>query len=252
MTEATADQPQPAVARRLPPTTGWGSGAMKRLLILLLCLCAAAHAEHITDELVVGLYGQPALEGEPLQLLTSGTPVEVLDRDKGVIKVRLADDTQGWVEAGYVTDDKPAAMQLLEAQAELRRLKRLLGDVSGAGAGEGVAPDLASERETRLEEQLQQARERIERLEAGQADLLAARMAQQKLEALRQRVDEAVQLLGGAGEQGDANPGRVNEPDPFELYLPWVISGVMLLVGFAAGVGFIDYRIRKRYGGFRI
>jgi len=225
---------------------------MKRLLILLLYLCSVAHAEHITDQLVVGLYEQAGLEGEPLQLLTSGTPVEVLERGKGVLKVRLADDTQGWVESGYVTKDKPAAMQLLEAQAELRRLKRQLGEASGAGAGEGVAPELASEREAELEDQLQQAQQRITRLEAGQADLLAARMAQQKLEALRQRVDEAVQLLGGAGEQAQANPGTVDEQGPLQLYLPWVISGVMLLVGFAAGVGFIDYRIRKRYGGFRI
>ena len=227
---------------------------MNRLLILLLCLCGATHAEHISDELVVGLYGQPALEGEPLQLLTSGTPVEVLERDKGVIKVRLADDTQGWVEAGYVTDDKPAAMQLLEAQAELRRLKRLLGDVSGAGAGEGVAPELASERETRLEEQLQQARERIERLEAGQADLLAARMAQQKLEALRARVDEAVQLLGGAAtaEAVAHTTGSTGGNGVLDRYLAWIVGGVMALVGFAAGVGVIDYRIRRRYGGFRI
>jgi SH3 domain protein len=228
---------------------------MKRLLILLLCLSGAAHAEHITDQLVVGLYEQAALEGEPLQLLTSGTPVEVLERGKGVLKIRLADDTQGWVESGYVTDDKPAAMQLLEVQAELRRLKRQLGDPDpgdAAGAGEGVAPEVSSGREAELEAQLEQARERIQRLEVAQADLLAARMAQQKLEALRKRVDEAVQLLGGTAEQAHANPVTGNQPDLFERYLPWVISGVMLLVGFAAGVGFIDYRIRRRYGGFRI
>ena len=36
---------------------------MKRLLILLLYLCSVAHAEHITDQLVVGLYEQAGLEG---------------------------------------------------------------------------------------------------------------------------------------------------------------------------------------------
>jgi hypothetical protein len=144
-------------------------------------------------------------------------------------------------------------MQLLEAQAELRRLKRQLGDPGdAAGAGEGVAPEVSSGREAELEAQLEQARERIQRLEAAQADLLAARMAQQKLESLRKRVDEAVQLLGGAAEPGQSNPGMIDQTDLFERYLPWVISGVMLLVGFAAGVGFIDYRIRRRYGGFRI
>ena len=225
---------------------------MKAVLILLACLLASAHAAHITDKLVVGVYHEPALEGEPLQLITSGTPVEVLERGQGVVRVRLADDSKGWIESGYVTDDKPASMMLLEAQAELRQLKRQFGDV--AGAGEGMAPETVSTREAELEEQLSQAQVRIQRLQEGQAELLAARMAQQKLEVLRERVNEAVRLLGGDLESGPSavQASTSNEAGLFERYLPWVVGAAMLLVGFAAGVGFIDYRIRKRYGGFRI
>ena len=40
--------------------------------------------------------------------------------------------------------------------------------------------------------------------------------------------------------------------DLVSRYWIWIALPVVLVVGFAAGVGFVDYRIRKRYGGFRI
>jgi len=204
------------------------------VFILLLTLSISAQAAHITDKLVIGLYEEQSLEGEPLKLLASGTPLEVLEKQDEVLKVRLADDTQGWVEAGYVTEEKPVSMMLLEAQAELHQLKQSGGTI------DSESPQLKLE--------LEAARERISRLEKGQADLLAARMAQGKLEDLRERVQQAVDILG-AEPSGLLNqkPGSV-----VERFLPWIASVVMLIVGFAAGAALIDYRVRKRFGGIRI
>jgi len=221
---------------------------MMRRILLLMLLALPLHAAHITDKLVVGLYEAEKLTGEPRQLLTSGTPIEVLQRGKGVVEVRLADGTTGWVESGYVTEEKPARMMLLEAQAELRRLK---AEGSGAAGGEGLAPELPSVREARLQQQLDEANARIERMEAGQAELLAARMAQHKLEKLQQRVAKARELLGDSSPEAQQVLGG-EEQGLFQRYLPWVLAASGLLIGFAAGVGFVDYRIRKRYGGFRI
>ncbi len=204
------------------------------VFILLLTLGMVAQAAHITDKLVIGLYEKQALKGEPLQLLASGTPVEVLEKQGDMLKVRLADDTQGWVEAGYVTDEKPVSMMLLEAQAELHQLKQ---------NGDTIDSESAQ-----LKLELEAARERISRLEKGQADLLAARLAQGKLEELRDRVQQAVDILG-------AEPsGLLNQQHDgvLERYLPWIAGLVMLIIGFVAGAAFIDYRVRKRFGGIRI
>ena len=134
------------------------------LFVLLMLACALpVQAAHITDKLVVGLYEKSSLEGEPLQLLPSGMPVEVLEKKGEVTQVRLADDTKGWVEAEYVTDEKPASMLLLETQAELRQLKQ-----------NGATIDSES---AQLQMELDAARERIARLEKGQAELLAAEWA---------------------------------------------------------------------------
>lgn len=212
---------------------------------VLLAASLGAQAEHITDKLVVGLYQDAKLAGEPVQLISSGTPLEVLERGNGVMQVRLADDTRGWVQSSYVTAEKPASMMLLEAQAEIRRMKQ-------HGLNEGEAPAsaaLPSVREAQLQQALEQAEARIERLQQDQAEVLAGRMAQQKLEALRERVAKAQELLGSgrAGLAADAA-----EQGVVARYLPWIIAAVACILGFGAGVGFVDYRIRRRYGGFRI
>jgi len=202
-------------------------------LLVFFCVLPL-QAAHITDKLVVGLYEKSSLKGEPLQLLTSGTPVEVLDKKDEAAQVRLADGAEGWIEAGYVTDEKPASMMLLEAQAELRQLKQ-----------NGVTIDSES---AQLQLELDAAQERISRLEQGQAELLAARMAQQKLEDLQERVQQAVDLLG-------AQPSSSISEEPgkgLERYLIWIVGGIALLVGFAGGAALIDYRVRKKFGGIRI
>lgn len=219
---------------------------MKFAWLLVVLLCGAAQAAHITDKLVVGLYDKPALQGEPLQLLTSGTPIEVLERAKDAVKVRLADDTRGWIEAGYVSEEKPARMMLLEAQAELRQLKQQAASAQPGEEQNGKAVG----RETELQQQLEAAQQRIARLQQCQSELLAARLSQQKLESLRERVDRAVTLLAD-GRNQPLN-AAAEDQGVVERYLPWIAAGVALVLGFIAGVGFIDYRIRKRYGGFRI
>jgi hypothetical protein len=149
-------------------------------LLLALLFGPAAGAAHITDQLAAGLYPTPLAEGTPLQLLTSGTAIEVLARSDGFARVRLADGTEGWVEEGYVTDRKPAAAELRDARARLR----LMG------------LELAALRESAA-------------------------------------ADDAGHESGGAA--------RI-----------WVVSGAALLVGFVAGAAYVDYRNRKRHGGFRV
>lgn len=204
--------------------------------LLLLLAALPAQAAHITDKLVVGLYAKQSLEGEPIQLLTSGTPIEVLERKSEVAKVRLADDRKGWVEAGYLTEEKPASMMLLEAQAQLRQLK------AQQGAGSPTPAEAA------LQEELGAARERISYLEKAQTELLAARIAQSRLEELRERVQKAVDLLGvdRAAKPPEEQAGSLAH------YLPWILGLGMLIVGFLGGAALVDYRVRKKFGGVRI
>jgi SH3 domain protein len=224
-------------------------------LLLFFLLPSLAVAAHITDKLVVGLYPQPGAEGTPLQLLSSGTPLEVLQRKQGFAEVRLADDTQGWVEADYITNEKPAKAMLLETQARLRQMGlelaalRATANDSGAPTPVSLPP---SAREAELQRQLDKTQQRVAVLEDQVQSQAIGSDAEQRLEALRAEVRSALEAL--AATQGLAL--QAAEPptaqDAFTRYRPWIIGLVALVLGFAAGIAFVDHRIRKRYGGFRI
>lgn len=235
----------------------------KRVLfaVCLFCLLGAPSAAHITDRLVVGMYAQPKAEGTPLQLLSSGTPLEVIRRQGGFAEVRLADQTTGWVEAGYVTEDKPARAMLLETQARLRQMGMELAALRERQAAAEAEPAAAAERagagrEAQLAEALELARQRVEELERGLVGRSGEGLAAERLRELEDRVQRALQLLvaGTPGLELRAAEAEAEAGAQGVLgrYLLWLVALLALLLGFAAGVAFVDYRIRRRYGRFRI
>lgn len=219
------------------------------VVLLLAALAGPVGAAHITDKLVVGLYADQKLTGKPKQLLTSGAPIEVLKRGKGVVQVRVADDTRGWIESRYVSEEKPAAMKLLEVQAELRRLKEQLksGDSKKVSPAAGALPSVA---DAKAEQALEQAQKEIKELQTQLADLPRLQAAAAERDELKGRLAELRDLLGVKAVVGDGGKGQ--EEDLWERYRPWLVAVLLALLGFIAGVAYIDYRIRKRYGGLRI
>ncbi len=247
-----------------------------RILALLLSgvLAGSALAAHITDKLVVGMYAQASPEGSPLKLLSSGTPIEVLQTKDGYTQVRLADDTEGWVSSSYITEEKPAKAMLAETQAKLRQMGIELAalrekQVAESDAQQAAASAKASEREGELSDSLEKAEARVAELEAeldsslGRAQERVAELEQQLSERpavesvmqqtddLQQRVDQAVRLLGGAQAAPFSGSMSPADENPLVRHRYWIIGGVALLLGFIAGGLFVDYRFRRRHGGFR-
>ena len=217
------------------------------LLVLLLALCGLAAAAHVTDRLVIGLYETPALQGEPQRLLASGTPIEVLARRAGKAQVRLGDGTTGWIEARYVSEEKPAAMQLLEARAEIRRLRQRLAGVT-PGAEKAADAPLPSAAGVRAGIELARARERIAELEQALAELPSLRAAAAERDELARRLQQVRDLLGAeAAEGGASSPASRSGAD-----YSWSLAGLLMLAGFVAGVALVKLRLRRRYRGLRL
>ena len=99
------------------------------LLILLLLFSGICSSAHITDQLVVGVYDRPDASLKPVQALTSGAPVEVLKTRGEYSLVRLSDNSKGWVETRYLSDETPARAMLLALQAEKHALKQELAQL---------------------------------------------------------------------------------------------------------------------------
>ena len=96
------------------------------VLGVLVMPAQAAQGAHITDKLLAGFYEQPDAASQPLKVLASGAPVEVLKKQAGFTRVRLGDNSEGWVESRYISDSKPAKVMLLELQAKHGQMKQQL------------------------------------------------------------------------------------------------------------------------------
>jgi len=102
---------------------------MLRIIFALLLTISSVQAAHITDKLLVGLYSEPKSGIQPLKVLPSGTPLEVLERKDAFSKVRLGDGKEGWVKSVYISNEKPARAMLLELQAKSGTLKNKISQL---------------------------------------------------------------------------------------------------------------------------
>ena len=109
---------------------------LRRLaLIATLCACtatASAETLYVTDSLRLALYASEDMSDRPLANLTSGAPVQVLDRSASLARVRTAAGEEGWVKATYLVPEKPARTRVAELEAELAGLRSENAEYRGA------------------------------------------------------------------------------------------------------------------------
>lgn len=136
---------------------------MLRILFVLLLSFSTAQAAHITDKLLVGLYAKPAPGTQPIKVLPSGTPLDVLERKDAYAKVRLGDGKEGWVKSVYISEEKPARAMLLELQAQTSTLKnKLLEAEKELKAAKSSSPTKATDGDSeRLKQELAQTKEKL-------------------------------------------------------------------------------------------
>lgn len=209
---------------------------LKRIFLLLLLLPTWVQAAHITDKLLAGMYAKPTSAEQPVQLLPSGTPIELIGEQAGFVKVQLVDGKTGWVEKRFLSADKPAKVRLLALQSKYRQLQEKL-DL----AEEKLAS--SSNRSGSLNTIEQEKRKQSEK--ATEADLAKASNKIQPLEPMLKQPDAAefsMQAKGGEEERG--------------ILSSWAAICVALMIalvgGVLAGMRVQDARQLKRHGGFRV
>jgi hypothetical protein len=91
--------------------------ALLALALLGVALPSDADTRYVTDRLAVAVRERPGRDARTLTLIPSDTAVEAIARRGAYTRVRLADGTEGWVEAIYLTASPTAALRLAQARA---------------------------------------------------------------------------------------------------------------------------------------
>lgn len=194
------------------------AGTLATLMLLLPSL-AGAETAYVTDTLQLGLHRAQDTSDRPFRSLDSGQELEVLSRTTYYAHVRLPDGTQGYVKAGFLVGDKPAKLIVEETLAERDRIANELAEARQAFAAPAAT---------------------IDALRQESADL-EARLAASEAEAASLRDD-------------NDDLRRRQEQYKYSMPLQWVAgaTGVCLIGGLVLGLWWVDFRSRKRHGGFRV
>ncbi len=141
------------------------------VIVLLLTVASASFAatRYVTDEFRINLRSGPGNGYRITELLTTGTPLELLDSRDGWTQVRAPGGQTGWVPSQYLSSERPAAERLDEVAAELETVRQ---------RNQALSEELAQ-----TEQALQQANGRIDSLSGSREEL------SQKLDAARQGLE---------------------------------------------------------------
>lgn len=256
----------------------------------LIYLPLAAQAAFITDKIVVEVRTERLGQGSVLKKLPSGTSVEVLTSDGKYSRIRTTDNITGWVNSTFLTNEKPTQLEYLElltknkdTEAKLRAAEKQLTSKTSS-----AKPAINSKEIATLKKQAQEGRwMKVEMMKArDRADQAEAKLKTknknttdntQALEELRTQNQALEQRLAAAmlvNEQQEIsiqesmntetihdsmplptlNTENEIQMDGWMVNMEWFFGSLFtaLIIGFIAGMSWLDKRSRKRHGGFRI
>ncbi|MBQ0789064.1 MAG: TIGR04211 family SH3 domain-containing protein [Cycloclasticus sp.] len=213
---------------------------MLKFVFIGLMLCSGmVYSAHITDKLLAGMYATPNAAEQPIQLLPSGTPLELIGEQKGFVKVQLVDGKTGWVEKRFLSDDKPANVRLLALQSKYRQLQEKLDQAEAQLAGvltNETAEQASSQAQAKVSEQS---------LQLALADAKA--------------VIERLRLEAAQGDEAQNTPQQAvlaTQKDVSLSAYAWGFIVILFMMaigcGLYMGLRIQDQRQLKKHGGFRI
>jgi len=208
----------------------------KRIFLLLMLWPIVGNGAHITDQLLAGMYAAPNKAEQPIQLLPSGTPVELMGEQKDLVKVQLVDGKTGWVEKRFLSEEKPAKVRLLALQSKYRQLQGKLDEAEKSLAELGQPAKLPTPKSDE-----QQAT-----VELQNALLIADNEVLQLKEQISQLIKVPVSVDESKAMQ------IVAKEDGTSWLLLSVLFAFTVMAGAYLGMRIQDERQLKKHGGFRI
>jgi len=205
---------------------------MHKVVVLLLAFLSApsihAATMYISDALTVPLRRGPSTGHRIVNAaLPAGTALEIMSEDKaaGFVQVKMANGTEGWVPAQYLTSEPIARDRLVAAtrrvqtlEAELKALREIFQETRGAkSSAESRNADL--DKQTK---QLQTELAEIRRVSASSiANFEENKALKAENEALKSKTTELTE--------------RVQRLESSELLRFFLFGGALVLLGLIIG-----------------
>ena len=204
-----------------------------------------AQPVYVVDQLFVGVHADKSRRSAILELVATGTALEVLNREGTLLNVKTPNGTQCWVEQQFVAAEKPAPLRLVRVEAERDKALKTISSL-----------------EAEVENLRLLAQEAVRRTSDTESQKLVTELDRLRGEnrELRETIASAETQLAHLAE-AHAPPVEAVEPpapwyffvDPTELK-PWMgwLAVALFGAGLVFGIYAMDYIQRRRHGGFRL
>ena len=229
----------------------------------------AAETVYVIDKLLVGVHKEADLNSAIAKVLPTGAKLDVLSHKGELAQIKDHDGAVGWVDVAYLMKDPPAAAALeqlkLDKRALADRVKALEAQSAGKPApAEGAKVNSLTNENTELKGQLSAQKLKNTELEdkLSQLEKNPALPGTGTVAGELQKANLALtEDLKKANEVIDALRAEAPNADPrVAVHGPWYggsLSVVALTLGmlglsFGGGMYLMDYRNRRRHGGFRV
>lgn len=189
------------------------------LLISFVAGMAQADTLYVTDMLHLSVYEEPESQGKMLKTLVSGEAVDLLERKSAYARVKTREGIIGWTKATYLVTDKPARLIVTEMETGLKQAQD--------------ERDKALLTMTKAQQEMQRMQKTLETVESRS-----------------QNHDEELQRLQAENQKYENMLKGQETSVPLRFFI--ITSLICLVLGLVIGWYWIDSRIRKRHGGFRI
>ncbi len=209
------------------------------MIILALCTgAAAAQTQYVTDQLKITLRTGPSTEHRVLHMLSSGTPVEVLDTDDaaGYTYVSTKDGKTGYVLTRLLMNNASARERLVVVESRLAELQQEPGRLTSKLAALQDDHESLQALHRRTESENRSLQKQLEDIRRAAND--AINITNER-NMLRKRV---AALNGQVGELKLENHDLHNQSER-----KWFLMGAgAIIVGIVLGLILPRLRLRRR------
>ena len=221
---------------------------LRSALIFAICLIispvASAQSAWVTDQFEITLRSGPSTSNAIQLMVSSGTELEVLERDEdaGYTRVRTQGGTEGWVLTRYLMSEPSAREQLQALSSQLTSANTRGSSLDSQLSAVRGEYDSAQSRIQQLERDNQRLEQELAEIRRTAADVLSINEQNKSLNEANTDLDIQVTTLETQVRDLRRASGR-----------QWLMTGGgIMLVGILLGLWLprINWRRRSRYDSF--
>jgi SH3 domain protein len=108
-------------------TTAWRVIALG---LMALLVPSPATAEWVRGEVRLNLRTAPGADRRIITTIATGDQVRILEEGEDWTRVQIEDGREGWIPAGFLAEEAPAAVRLERQEAQVATLKEKLAETS--------------------------------------------------------------------------------------------------------------------------